>query len=118
MAAEWIKQEGRALADLVEAYKDKILMIVFHAGWCPPCRRLLSEVLPTVAKQAGEGVAICLADVQAACNHDVPSKHRVKNVPATLFFSRGREVRRITGLEEPEEFLHAVNCHQKKKANL
>jgi len=53
MTAEQIEQGGRTLADLIKAYKDRLFMAVFYAEWCTPCRRLLNEVLPAVAKLAG-----------------------------------------------------------------
>ena len=37
MAAEWVEQGDRKLADLIKAYKNKLLVVVFYAEWCPAC---------------------------------------------------------------------------------
>jgi len=117
MIAERIEQGGRTLADLIKAYKDKLFMAVFYAEWCDPCRRLLKEVLPAVAKLAGKGVVICPIDVDKTENHAASRKHRTTNVPSTLFFRGGEEVGRIGGMVEPKALLHEMKIHQKKKAN-
>lgn len=96
MVAERIKQGNRSLADLIEAYKDKLFMAVFYTEWCSPCRRLLKEVLPAVAKLAGKRVVICPINVGEAGNYAASRKHRATNVPATLFFRGGRRNRSDT----------------------
>lgn len=116
MVAEQIEQGKRTLADLIEAYKDKLFLAVFYAEWCDPCRRLLKEVLPAVAK-AGKGVVICPIDVGEAGNYTASRRHRATSVPSTLFFRGGEEIRRITGFVKSKDLVREINCFQKKKAN-
>ena len=117
MAAEQIEQGERTLADLIEAYKDELLVIIFFARWCKPCMQLLHFVLPTVAKEAREGVVICPMNVDETENYTASRNHRATNVPAILFFWEGKEVGRIGGMVEPKVFLHEMRIHQKKKSN-
>ena len=117
MIAEQIEQGGRTLADLIRAYEKKLFMAVFYAEWCSPCRRLLKEVLPIVAKLAGKGVVICPIDVGETRNYTASREHKSTNVPTTLFFWGGKEIDRIRGMAKSDDFLYKINCYQKKKTN-
>jgi thioredoxin 1 len=117
MAAEWVEQGKRTLANLIKAYEDKLLIVVFYVRWCKPCRRLLAA-LPIIAQQAGEKLAICPINVEETQNYYASREHKATNVPITLFFQKGREICRIPGLVETEDLLHRINCYQKKKATL
>jgi len=113
MAAEKIRQKRQKLSTIIKAYEDKLLIVVFHAWWCLPCRRLIREVLPVVVKQAGEGTAICPADVLKRLNHGASQQHRASNIPVTVFFRGGRELFRIPGLVKAEELLQRIKGFQK-----
>ena len=115
MTAEQIEQGGRTLADLIKAYKDKLFMAVFYAEWCTPCRRLLNEVLLAVAKLAGKGVVICPINVGEARNYTASREHKAMNVPSTLFFRGGEEIRRITGFVKSKAIVREINCYQKMR---
>jgi len=120
MPAEWIKQDGRTLADLVKAYKDKLLMIVFYAEWCKPCTSLIKYVLPAVAKQAGEGVAICLLDIKEDENYFAYKDYKSRHIPLTVFFREGKEIERIIGMKEVKAevavkaYIRRINYCQKR----
>ena len=112
MAAKRVEQEDRTLADLVEAYKDKLLIIVFYARWCKPCRKLINLVLPTVAKRSGERVVICPINVEGDENYFAFKKLGATHIPATLFFREGREISRISGIAKSKVFIHVIKCYQ------
>ena len=114
MAAKRIEQESQALADLIEAYKDNLLVAIFYAKWCDPCMDLLRFVLPAIAKQTGEEVVICPINIEEARNHSSSKKHGVMNVPVTLFIKEGKEVGRISGMIKIKGFMHEIKIHQKK----
>jgi thioredoxin-like negative regulator of GroEL len=115
MAVEQIVQGDRKLADIIKACEDKLLMVVFYARWCKPCRRLLSLVLPTVVQQGGEGVALCLLNAEETRNYQTSRELKAQDIPAVLFFQEGKEIGRITGLAEPKALIHEINCRRKKK---
>lgn len=111
------KQDGHRLADIIKKYKDKLLLVVFVANWCKPCQRLLNWVLPDVANQAGKEVAICLVNLQKREGDEAARTHKVPNVPTTLFFRGGKEIRRIQGFVEAKDILRSIKCYQKKEAS-
>ena len=116
MAAEEIKQEGRKLSDIIRAYEDKLLIIVFYAEWCKPCRRLLDWVLPSVSSLVGKEVVICPINVGESQNYHASREYKAKDVPTSLFFRKEREISRISGLAKVEDFFHKIKCHQKKES--
>mmetsp|Transcript_33190 Transcript_33190/g.94374 ORF Transcript_33190/g.94374 Transcript_33190/m.94374 type:complete len:81 (+) Transcript_33190:195-437(+) len=42
---------------------------------------------------------LCLVDVEDAAMADIVSKHRVRAMPTLLYFKNGREVDRMTGVD-------------------
>jgi thioredoxin 1 len=115
MAAERIEQGDRTVAELIELYKDRLLVLIFYAEWCSPCWRLLKEILPAVAQRAGKGVAICPIDVKEKRNISPSWKHKAKNIPTLIFFREGKEIDRINGMAEPKEFSRKIKLCQKRK---
>jgi len=114
MAAEKVEQGKRTIAELVRAYKDKLLLIVFYARWCKPCTKLLNLELPTVAQEATDETAICPVDVQESGNYYDSRKFKAEKVPVTLFFRRGEEVSRISGLAKAQTILSRIKGYTQK----
>lgn len=113
MAAERVKQGGRTPAELIEAYKGKLLVIVFYASWCRPCAEVLG-LLSTAARQVTDKITICRMNIEESKNFYDSMRLKVSKIPVTLFFWNGREVGRVKGPTKVENFIHRMKDYEKK----
>jgi thioredoxin 1 len=76
------------------AKKDALVIVDFHAGWCPPCKQMGPALEKAVASHAGIAflgkVDIDRAKVLAAENG-------VRSIPDVRIFKNGAQVDRIVG---------------------
>ena len=88
--------------------EGKPAVVDFRADWCLPCLEMerTTYVEPLVVERAGQ-VAMLQADVTELSpeHEELLSRYKVLGVPTTLFIdASGREVRRMVGYIDAEEF--------------
>lgn len=88
---------------------DKPILIYFTASWCPPCRIMKSEVLPTKrVVDAAEGYVPVMIDVD-----DDPvtaGQFQIASIPTTVILDADGTVReRLVGLLSVEELEEALD---------
>ena len=77
--------------------RDKVL-VDFHATWCGPCR-MLSPILEQISKEIDFDIVKIDIDEQ----EEFARKNGVMVVPTLIFFEKGEEVKRNSGLLPYEE---------------
>lgn len=92
----------------------KLVVVDFHADWCPPCKQLA----PLLEKAAGEFQEVAVVgkvDVDKA--KDVAATNGIRSIPDVRFFRDGKMVDRFVGLI-PESEIHAkFAMHSKNVTN-
>lgn len=85
------------------AKHDRVVVDVY-APWCPPCHRL-APIIEEVAQiygrsECGEKI-VSFVKVNLDNNRQLGSTLGVRSIPTLIFYYKGQEVTRVTGLLSP-----------------
>lgn len=94
------------------AAAEQPVLLYFTASWCPPCRIMKSEVLPSQrVVDAAEGYVPVMIDVE-----DDPvtaGQFQVTSIPTTVILGPDGNLRaRLSGLLSPGELEEVLNEHR------
>ena len=85
-----------------EVLKSEIPVLVdFWAPWCMPCKMMI-PILNELAESDKHNVNIAKLNVDE--NPQISAKNNVRNIPTTIIFKDGKEVKRIVGVK-PANYL-------------
>ncbi len=79
--------------ELDAAVKDKKAVVLFHATWCPVCRRY-RPVFEEATRQAGLEVIEAVIDDE---DNPIWDDHKIEYVPTVFFYDGGKIVKRLYG---------------------
>jgi len=84
---------------------DKVVLVDFWAGWCPPCRAM-APTLHAVAEEHDELIDIVKVDIEdTADNRELSDAYGVRSIPNMPLFLDGKEVERIIGVVSKGELV-------------
>ena len=97
--------------DVIEASKEKPIIVDFWAPWCEPCKQLtpLSE---NAVKDQREKLVLAKIDIDQ--NQDIAAQLRIKSIPTNYTFFEGKVADGFQGVKTNSEIIEFV----KKSANL
>ena len=99
------------MADVIEASKDKPIIVDFWAPWCEPCKQL-TPLLENAVKDQKE--KIILANIDIDQNQDIAAQLRIQSIPTVYTFFEGKVADGFQGVKTNSEILEFV----KKSVNL
>jgi thioredoxin 1 len=71
--------------------QNDITVLDFFAPWCGPCK----TVGPIIDQLAVENEGIAIGKVNVEENPDLAAEHKVRAIPAIIFYKNGTEVNRM-----------------------
>ncbi len=83
---------------VLDASRDKPVMVDFWAEWCPPCRAL-TPVLERVVHQRRD---VRLAKVDADENMRLAGRYQLRGFPTVILFRNGEELGRFSSARSPQ----------------
>ena len=86
--------------EVMEASKDRVVIVDFWAGWCGPCKQLAPIIERVVASYGG---AVKLAKMDVDAHPAVPGQLGVQSLPTVLAFAGGRPVDGFMGAQPESE---------------
>jgi len=82
------------------------VLVDFYSNSCPPCRRLAPTVETLAEEYAGRAV-VCKVNVARV--PDLARQYGIQGVPAVLFFTGGKEVQRLMGLQPRSSYTDVLD---------
>jgi putative thioredoxin len=97
--------------DVIEASKDKPIIVDFWAPWCEPCKQL-GPLLENAVKEQKENLTLAKIDIDQ--NQEIAAQLRIQSIPTVYTFFEGKVVDGFQGSKTNSEILEFV----KKSASL
>lgn len=91
---------------VVEASRDRLVLVDFWAQWCGPCKAL-APVLEQVAETQAERVKVVKVDVDT--EQRLAQNHGVRALPTLVIFHQGQAVSQLVGLQSAEAINTALD---------
>jgi putative thioredoxin len=97
--------------DVIEASKNKPIIVDFWAPWCEPCKQL-GPLLENAVKEQKENITLAKIDIDQ--NQEIASQLRIQSIPTVYTFFEGKVVDGFQGSKSNSEIVEFV----KKSASL
>ena len=79
---------------------EQDLILIFTASWCGPCKNLKKDL--TKYSELFKDTTICIIDIDK--DPRLAGKYGVNKVPYSIFYSKGKEIKRVTGYSTMEKY--------------
>ncbi len=99
------------MTDIIEASKEKPIIVDFWAPWCEPCKQL-TPILENAVKDQREKITLAKIDIDQ--NQDIAAQLRIQSIPTVYTFFEGKVADGFQGVKTNSEILEFV----KKSASL
>ena len=99
------------MTEVIEASKEKPIIVDFWAPWCEPCKKL-TPILENAVKDQREKITLAKIDIDQ--NQDIAAQLRIQSIPTVYTFFEGKVADGFQGVKSNSEILEFV----KKSASL
>ncbi len=99
------------MTEVIEASKEKPIIVDFWAPWCEPCKKL-TPILENAVKDQMEKITLAKIDIDQ--NQDIAAQLRIQSIPTVYTFFEGKVADGFQGVKSNSEILEFV----KKSASL
>ena len=99
------------MTEVIEASKEKPIIVDFWAPWCEPCKQL-TPILENAVKDQREKITLAKIDIDQ--NQDIAAQLRIQSIPTVYTFFEGKVADGFQGIKRNSEILEFV----KKSASL
>lgn len=99
---------------VLEASRQRPVLVDFWADWCPPCR-VLTPVLEKVTHGCyGE---VLLAKVEVDDNMHLAGRYKLRGFPTVILFIHGEEAGRFSGARSEQQVRAFISDHMPAPAH-
>lgn len=90
-----------------EFIKNNVI-VKFSADWCSPCR-LLGKNIISLDETKINNVLFGEVNVDDEFADEITSSLGIRNIPVTIFFKDGKEIKRLVGLKTTQDLYNEIN---------
>lgn len=94
--------------DVIEASKNKPVLVDFFAEWCGPCRTQ-GPIVDELASEMGDKAVVGKLNIENS--EDVAGKFGVMSIPTILIFRNGEVKESFTGIREKSVLKENLEKH-------
>jgi len=96
-------------ADVIEASKEKPVLVDFYADWCAPCK-MQGPIVEDVSSEMGEEAIIGKLNTEEAMQ--TASKFGIMSIPTLLVFRDGKIVEQFVGVQPKDGLVETLKKHK------
>ena len=93
------------MTEVIEASKEKPIIVDFWAPWCEPCKQL-TPILENAVKDQREKITLAKIDIDQ--NQDIAAQLRIQSIPTVYTFFEGKVADGFQGVKTNSEILEFV----------
>lgn len=95
-------------ADVLDASRERPVLVDFTATWCGPCK-MLNPIVETLNNEWNGSVRVGKLDIDD--NVQTTSNYAVLGVPTLILFKDGKPVERLMGYVPKDRILSKLKSH-------
>lgn len=95
-------------ADVIEASKNKPVLVDFFASWCGPCQ-IQAPIVDEISEDMGDKAVVGKLNTENAM--DVARQYGIMSIPTIIVFRNGEPAERFTGVQEKEVLAESLAKH-------
>lgn len=92
--------------EVIEASKEKPVLVDFFAEWCGPCK-IQGPVVDEVAEEIGDKASVGKLNTEEASQ--TASEYKVMSIPTIILFKDGEAKETLVGLQSKESLIAVIN---------
>jgi putative thioredoxin len=96
--------------DVLEASRDKPILVDFWAEWCAPCL-VIAPVLEKAIEDLAGSVELVKLEVDAGENMKLAGRYSVRGFPTIILFKQAEEIARFSGAQSLIQIKKFLNQH-------
>lgn len=95
-------------AEVIEASKNKPVLVDFFASWCGPCQ-IQGPIVEEISQEI-EGKAI-IGKLNTENAMDITKQFGIMSIPTIMIFRNGNPAERFTGVQDKSTLVDGLNKH-------
>lgn len=95
--------------EVIEASKEKPVLVDFYADWCAPCK-MQGPIIEDLAKEIGDEAVVGKLNTEEAMG--TSSKFGIMSIPTLLVFRNGSVVEQLVGVQPKEGLMETLKKHK------